>query len=220
MNNRFSAGRLIGILGGTFDPIHNGHLHVATSLLKQLPLDEVRLLPCYLPVHRTAPIASPEHRLAMTKLACDSIPKVSVDEHEMKRQGPSYMIDTLRDLKTEHFSDHLCLIIGQDAFQTFDEWHHWKKILDYCHLIIVSRPQSSNQTNEPLKTFVNYHETKEFSALASTPTGKIFFCEIPPLNISATQLRDQLAQHQYNDKAIPQRVFQYILQYHLYADSH
>lgn len=213
------SGRLIGILGGTFDPIHYGHLHVATALLEQLPLDEVRLLPCYQPVHRSTPIASPEHRLAMTKLACDALPKIFVDDHEMKRQGPSYMIDTLRDLKKEHFSAHFCLIIGQDAFQTFDQWHQWQSILDYCHLIIVSRPHSSNQMNAAIKTFVKDHETKIFSDLSLATSGKIFFCEIPPFELSATQLREQLSQQQPNEKAIPSLVYQYILQHRLYGTS-
>jgi len=210
--------QFIGILGGTFDPIHNGHLHVATSVLKQLPLDQIRLLPCYQPVFQKIPSASPEHRLIMTKLACDSLPKVSVDEHEIHRQGSSFMIDTLRTLKKEQPDDHFCLIIGQDALASFDQWREWEEILNYCHLIVVNRPSNSTEINFRLQSFINQHKTEELSALTNSHSGKIYFCEIPALDISATRIRKQLQQHHYTENTIPAVVFDYILKHHLYEN--
>jgi nicotinate-nucleotide adenylyltransferase len=210
--------QLIGILGGTFDPIHNGHLHVATSVLKELPLDQIRLLPCYQPAFQKIPSASPEHRLIMTKLACDSLPKISVDEHEIHRQGSSFMIDTLRTLKKEQPDDYFCLIIGQDALASFDQWHEWEQILNYCHLIVVNRPINTTEINSGLQSFIIQHKTDDFSALLNSHSGKIFFCEIPALDISATRIRTQLKQHQNVENTIPHAVIDYILKHHLYEN--
>lgn len=210
--------QLIGILGGTFDPIHNGHLHIATSLLKQLPLDEVRFLPCFTPVHRAAPIASPQDRLAMLRLACANLPNITIDEHEIHRQGPSYMIDTLRELKKEQPNDHFCLILGQDSFNFFDLWFEWQSILDYCHLIIVNRPHSNNEFNKTLQQFIIEFRSLNSNSLSLLPNGKIFFCEISPLDISATQLRRQLNKKHYDEKAISPLVLQYIIQHRLYLN--
>lgn len=210
---------LIGLLGGTFDPVHNGHLHVAKCVLNQLSLDEIRLLPCYLPVHRPEPKASPEDRLAMTKLACDKLVKITVDEHEIMRGGPSYMIDTLRDLKKENPQHHYCLILGKDAFDRFHQWHEWEHILDYCHLIIVSRPSTATEYPDSLKSLIKKHSTNLISELSKHSCGKILFCSIPPLEISATQLRSQLAQKNYDVSIIPAPVCLYIQQHGLYLAS-
>ncbi len=207
---------LIGLLGGTFDPVHNGHLHVAKSVLNLLPLDEIRLLPCYQPVHRAQPQASPEDRLAMLKLACDDLPKITVDEHEIKRAGPSYMIDTLRELKSENSHSHYCLILGQDAFSGFHLWQKWQTILDYCHLIIVTRPHSSNEYTDPLKTLIIDHRTDQIIDLTQDSSGKIVFCSIPALDVSATQLRLQLSKKNCDTTIIPAKVCKYIEEHHLY----
>lgn len=207
---------LIGLLGGTFDPVHNGHLHVARSLLKELPFDEIRLLPCYKPVHRPEPKASPEDRLAMLKLACKNLEKITVDEHEIKRAGNSYMIDTLRELTHENPEHHFCLILGKDAFDGFHLWHQWGNILNYCHLVIVTRPHTSNEYPDVLKSFIQQHSTPDISDFINTPSGKIFFCSIPPLDISATQLRSQLAQKIYDTTIIPTAISNYIQTHKLY----
>lgn len=208
---------MIGILGGTFDPIHRGHLHVATSLLALLPLDEIRLLPCYLPVHRATPFASPEDRLAMTKLACANLPQISVDDHEINRQGPSYMVDTIRDLQQENSDDHLCLILGQDAFQSFDQWKQPNEILNNCHLIIVDRPQSAKAYSPEIQSLIQHHQTLDFSSLEQSPAGKIFFCTINPLDISATTLRQQFKQRIFDETVIPKAVSNYIQEHNLYS---
>ena len=208
---------LIGLLGGTFDPIHNGHLHVATQLLQQLPLDEVRLLPCYQPVHRGQPIAGPEDRLAMAELACAAYPKITVDTHEMKRQGPSYMIDTLKELHRDNPKNHWCLILGQDAFQHFHTWHQWEEILNYCHLIIVNRPEASIHYPEAINHLLSQHQTLEITTLSTRTHGALYFCTVPPLAISATHLRQQLPQHRVANNTLPDKVLEYIQEHKLYS---
>ena len=207
---------LIGLLGGTFDPVHRGHLHVAQQCLQRLNLDAVRLLPCFQPVHRPPPRASAEHRVAMLRLACAEQAHISVDEHEINRQGPSYMIDTLRELRQEHPDDEWCLILGQDAFQTFDHWQEWQNILSYCHLLIVNRPRSEPHYSPSLQQFINQHQAASLAALKPQAPHQIFFVSIPPRDVSATQLRQQLAQRHIDHTQLPDAVSTYILQHHLY----
>jgi nicotinate-nucleotide adenylyltransferase len=131
----------IGILGGTFDPIHFGHLRTALELCDALNLAQVRLIPCYQPVHRKLPAASPQQRLAMVKEAIAGEPALQVDTCEIDRQGPSYTIDTLQILSKNFPNTPLCMIMGIDALLSFSSWHRWEEILTLSHLIVAHRPQ-------------------------------------------------------------------------------
>ena len=119
----------IGILGGTFDPIHFGHLRTAIELHQALDLAEVRLIPCYQPVHRKLPIASPEQRLEMAYCAIRDEPALAIDNCEIERQRPSYTIETLEILRQKFPQTPLCLIMGIDAFLGFPSWHRYEEIL-------------------------------------------------------------------------------------------
>src|SRR5476651_2279340 len=130
----------IGILGGTFDPIHFGHLRMALELYQALDLAEVRLIPCYQPVHRKQPVATPEQRLAMVHKAIDREPALQVDACEIERQGPSYTIDTLITLHERLPNTPLCIFMGIDALLNFPSWHKWEAILQLAHLVVAHRP--------------------------------------------------------------------------------
>src|SRR5438552_2155932 len=132
--------KAIGILGGTFDPIHLGHLRMAIELYEALDLARVHILPCYHPVHRKFPVASPEHRFEMVKTAVADEPSLFADDREIRRQGPSYFIDTLLEMRQEMPKTPLCLLLGIDAFLGFTSWHRWQEILDEAHLIVAYRP--------------------------------------------------------------------------------
>ncbi|MCC2667156.1 MAG: nadD, partial [Gammaproteobacteria bacterium] len=125
----------IGILGGTFDPIHLGHLQIARSVAQAFHLAEVRLMPCYQPAHRILPIATPEQRLDMVRCAIQQEPLLKIEETEIQRQGVSYMADTLEILHQQLPQTPLCLILGLDAFLGFPTWHRYSKILELAHLI-------------------------------------------------------------------------------------
>ncbi len=136
----------IGLLGGTFDPIHLGHLHMALSVYHGLQLQAVRLLPTGIPNLRDMPLASPEQRLAMVRLAIEDHPHLQVDEREIYAENDiSYTIDSLMAIRAEEDDTPLCFIIGVDQLQQMDQWYEWRRILDFAHLVVSSRPVSFDE---------------------------------------------------------------------------
>ncbi len=144
----------IGILGGTFDPIHNGHIQIAETVLQALQLERIEFIPCFQPPHRQQPIASPKDRLAMVKLATKSNPHFHANEIEMDRQGVSYSVDTLTALRRQMPHQPLCFIVGADAFSAFHHWHEWQKIPTLVHLIIIGRQHAEAPSNPDIQALL------------------------------------------------------------------
>jgi len=183
---------MIGILGGTFDPVHQGHIAIALELTRQLNLDELRLIPSYIPPHRLAPKASARDRLEMLKLAIKDHPKLKLDEQELKRETVSYAVDTLRSLRAEIGpTQSLVFILGVDAFNAFNHWKDWQSVLTLCHLVVVNRPGVELTPEEALQELIQKHKTQELALLESTPCGFIYFQAVEPQDISATLVRNQ-----------------------------
>ncbi len=207
----------IGLLGGTFDPIHFGHLRTALEMYQVHELAEVRLIPCYRPVHRKLPVASPEHRLAMVKKAIADEPALKVDDCEIQRKGPSYTIDTLEILREQLPHTPLCLIMGIDALLGFLSWHRWEDILKLAHLIIAHRPQyhlpQTGIIAELLKERLKHHS----SAVHESLSGHIVLHPVTPLEISATDIRKQIAAGKNPRYLLPDAVYQYIEQHGVYS---
>src|SRR5579872_7097375 len=130
----------IGFFGGTFDPIHYGHLRTAFELLQKLALHEVVFVPAGQPPHREAPLASAQLRLSMVRAAVQDQPGFAVDDREVRRQGRSYSIDTVSEMRHEHAERPLCLLLGMDAFLGMPGWHRWREIFDLCHVVVARRP--------------------------------------------------------------------------------
>ena len=156
--------RLSGLLGGTFNPIHFGHLRMAQDLAEALHLEEVRFIPSANPPHKTTPEISAQVRAEMVKIAIADNPIFKCDERELNRTGASYTIDTLISLR-EELDDQaaLCWILGSDAFIKFNTWHRWQEILNYCHIILVQRPNfSAGQAKLPenLESLLHSHYTE------------------------------------------------------------
>ncbi|MDX1519187.1 MAG: nicotinate-nucleotide adenylyltransferase [Gammaproteobacteria bacterium] len=210
-------GNTIGILGGTFDPVHNGHLRLALEIQQQLDLSGVRLIPLNIPPHRDPPAAGSEHRLKMLVNACNGVNGLIVDDREINREQTSWTIDTVMSLR-EEFPDHsLCLIMGEDAFAGLDSWRSWNKLTDYVHLVVASRI-STGITAYPdtVKKLLEERETDDPATIKRELNGYIIRVPIPMLEISSSRIRELLASNQAVDFLLPQPVLDYILEQQLY----
>lgn len=182
---------MIAIIGGTFDPIHFGHLRPALDIAEQLSLKEVRFIPSATPPHRWQPVASAEQRLDMVKLAIKDTPIFTVDDKEYHRQGASYTIDTLKSIRNEiGIDESLCMIIGFDAYQSFTQWRDWQEILKLTHVVVSSRPGYDQDT---LEGWAKPYHTDSPKELDNKSSGLLYFANVTQLDISATYIRQQIS---------------------------
>ena len=211
--------RRIGILGGTFDPVHIGHLRGALEVAELLDLDEVRLIPSARPPHRGAPQVSAEDRLAMVQCAVQGVAPLAVDDRELRRSKLSYTIDTLISLRQELAADdQLLLLVGWDAFCGLPSWHRWEELLDHCHILVLQRPDADSEAPDALRNLLAARSASDPRALEG-PAGQIAFIWQTPLEISATQLRERLASGKSIRFLVPDAVLAYIHAHGLYPAS-
>lgn len=208
--------RTIGILGGTFDPIHNGHLHLAKYTLQSLHLQELRLIPAAQPLLRDAPSATAEQRLAMIQLAIQGIPGLVVDDREIHRNGPSYTVDTLADIRRDVGQAPVCFIMGVEQFSQLEKWHQWPKLLSLAHLVVHNRAGFSLQLSQEIATVLQQRQIEDKNLLHQTPAGAIFLQEIPPLMVSGTEVRRRLLEKDNPQQLLPEKVWKYICENQLY----
>jgi nicotinate-nucleotide adenylyltransferase len=205
---------MIGILGGTFDPIHHGHLRLALELYERLELQQVRLLPSARPPHREAPTVTPEQRMHMLRLALADEPALCADDRELRRTGPSYMVDSLSELRAEYPGTPLCLLLGMDAFLGLPTWHQWPRLIELAHLVVVQRPDTHHPLPDVLSHFVERYRCH--GRLQNADKGRILMLEIPALSISATYIRSLLHNGRNPRYLLPPTVLQFILDQRLY----
>jgi nicotinate-nucleotide adenylyltransferase len=179
----------IGVFGGTFDPIHYGHLRTAFELLQALRLAQVRFLPTGSPPHREAPLASSELRLEAVRAAVAGQPGFSVDDREIRRGGPSYSVDTLTELRREHPQRSLCLLLGMDAFLGMPTWHRWHEIFELSHVVVAHRPGWKAPITGPLGEVMVDRGTGSVRDLHGSLAGRIYVHAVTQLEISSTELR-------------------------------
>jgi nicotinate-nucleotide adenylyltransferase len=208
---------IIGLLGGTFNPIHFGHLRMAQELAESLNLDEVRFIPSANPPHKPAPTVSAEHRAAMVQLAIANNPLFKFDDRELHRTSvdnmPSYTIDTLQSLRSELGENaSLVLFMGSDAFTKFNTWHRWDEIIQLCHITLVQRPLTSIKEPLPklLDTFLHNHYTENADDLHGASAGYVTMQPITPLVISSTAIRNNLHKKQSGRYLMPDCVLDFI----------
>ncbi|MCH9671948.1 MAG: nicotinate-nucleotide adenylyltransferase [Gammaproteobacteria bacterium] len=208
--------RAIAVLGGTFDPIHHGHLRLACEARDGLDLDGVALLPAGTPVHRNAPVANAAQRRRMLELAIDDEPGLRVDLREVERVGPSYMVDTLQALRSELPKTSLSLILGVDAFALLDTWYQWERLLGLAHLIVADRPGSTVPETGPIGQLWARAGTEDKSRVRNEPSGAIFRLQAPLLEISSTRVRKLRRDGRSIRYLVPQTVCQFICEENLY----
>ena len=210
---------MIGILGGSFDPIHIAHLRTALEVRDLLDLSELRFFPCGQPPHRTAPIANAAQRVAMLQLAIAGEPGLLIDEREIQRAGPCYTFNTLQSLREEFPRAPLCLIIGADQFINFDTWHRWQEILGLAHLVVVYRPgwnPTGQIGNAELARLVQEHTTAEAGSLRDVVGGRLLFAQVSQFDLSSSRIRTLLRQGKSVRFLVPDAVYDYIRSQNLY----
>jgi nicotinate-nucleotide adenylyltransferase len=181
--------RPIGLFGGTFDPIHFGHLRTAFELQQTLGLTEVRFLPTGNPPHRDHPLADANLRLAMVRAAVADQAHFVVDDREVRRTGLSYSVDTLTELRGENPDRSLCLLLGMDAFLGLPHWHRWRELFELAHVVVAHRPGWKAPTQGPLGELMVDRGTGSVQELHRATAGRIYIQAVTQLEISSTELR-------------------------------
>ena len=209
----------IGILGGTFDPIHFGHLRLAVELKEKLQLTQMLLVPSRQPPHRNTPQALAAQRLEMLMLAIANESSLEIEPCELNREGFSYTFDTLNYLRAQHGRQQsLCLIMGADAFLNFDSWYRWQDLLSLAHIVVVHRPGwKLDAMNPTVQKLYQQHQLKNLYQLHMQPAGGIWLETMTPLDISSSQIRTLISQQRNPRFLLPENVLNYIQQQGLYT---
>ncbi|WP_036185232.1 nicotinate-nucleotide adenylyltransferase [Marinobacterium lacunae] len=205
-------------MGGTFDPVHNGHLRTALEIQQWLDLPQLCLIPSKMPVHRDEPGCTSEQRLAMVQIAVADEPRLCADDREILSDKPSYSLLTLESLREELGPQRsLCMVMGMDAYLGLPNWHRWERFLDLCHIIVVTRPGYSFQDDTQMRNFSDRHAAQSAETLRQMPAGRVLLHELTPLGISATQIRRLIAKGDSPRYLMPDAVWDYIQTNRLYG---
>ncbi|TVP57735.1 MAG: nicotinate-nucleotide adenylyltransferase [Halomonadaceae bacterium] len=208
------------IMGGTFDPVHNGHLRVAVELREQLGAAVVHLMPSNVPPHRQQPGASPDQRLHMLRLAVANEPGLQVDDRELRLATTSYTAETLRALRQDLGQQQaVALVLGMDAFMGLPDWHEAHSILRQGHVIVVERPEHPLDSRSEAGQWLRAHETDDIRQLETRPAGYMLLARPPLLAISATAIRERVAAGRSIRYLLPDAVRDYIQQQGLYRQG-
>jgi nicotinate-nucleotide adenylyltransferase len=206
----------IAILGGTFDPIHYGHLRTGLEIYQQYEIQEVRLLPCQQPVLKNGTLATAAQRLSMLHLAVKNEFALKIDERELHRATPSYTFDTLVSLRDELEDTPIWLILGSDIFEHFTKWYRFNELIHLAHFFVVKRPGFVLPNNDEITQLFQTHQCDDISLLKNQAAGKIITVELTPLSISATAIREQIQKQLSPRYLLPDSVLDYIHQHNLY----
>lgn len=183
----------VAIFGGTFDPVHLGHLRAAWEASEQLDAD-VRMMPAHVPPHRPPTRASAGQRVAMLRAALEGQDRLQLDTRELKREGPSYSVDTLLDLRRELGPETpLVLLVGADAFAGLDRWDRWRRLFDLAHIGVLTRPGADTRPGPELRAEIEARHCDTPGQLREAPSGRVVQLPVTALDISASAIRAQLA---------------------------
>lgn len=207
----------IVIYGGSFDPVHNGHIHTALNIHGQFNCDRFIFLPCKLPILKNTTTATAEQRVQMLHLALQEYPFFSIDLREIQRTTPSYMVDTLCSFRQELGDTiSITLLLGEDAFLQFDKWHEWQRIISLSHLMVMHRPDLQPGYSSDLENLYSSHKTSILEDLNTSASGKIYEINAGNYQISSTWVRSQLQQGKDVSGYAPKTVLTYIQEQNLF----
>ena len=217
-----SGAPLVGIFGGTFDPIHYGHLRIAEEIVKTVGLQKLYFVPAGMPRLRHSPVASPQHRVEIVRLAIQKNPDFVLDEREINRGGVSYSIDTVREFKQEFGEEiRLCFVLGADAFINLPEWNNWKELFNLCNFIVSTRPGYTltlikELLSKELREECSQRWVSNTESLRKDTSGLIFIASTTMLDISATSIRAHIADGRNVRHLVPSATVNYISENKLY----
>ncbi|WP_351000970.1 nicotinate-nucleotide adenylyltransferase [Shewanella sp. TB7-MNA-CIBAN-0143] len=208
----------IGILGGTFDPIHLGHINPALDVKQQLHLDQIWLMPNHIPPHKNTTVVSTHHRLEMVKLVCQQYPEFKLCDIEINRDTPSYSVTTLTLLTQQYPDDEFFFIMGMDSFVQLPLWYQWQSLFNLCHIALCQRPGWAMDTHsEMTKELLFRQATADYlDSPSHAKNGRIFSINSQLVDISSTEIRQQLAQNIDISTVLSQTTTEYIRQHQLY----
>jgi nicotinate-nucleotide adenylyltransferase len=210
----------IGILGGTYDPVHHGHLRLALECQQAVGLDQVNLVPLHRPAHRGGIHASAEQRLQMLRLATEGMPRLHVDDIEIRRDATSWTIDTVTEYRRLYPARPLCLIMGMDSFCNLHQWKQWELIPEQVHIIVATRPETDDgAVVGPVAAIYAARHTDNVADIHQAPAGRIIRIQIPPLAISSTRIRRLLLAGQDPAFLLPEKVLTYIYDNKIYPET-
>lgn len=208
----------IAILGGTFNPIHNGHLRSALELRQRLHYAEVRLMPAAEPPHRSAPDCPAQIRMEMVRQAVADEVGLTCDARELARPGPSYSIDSLAEIRAElGASVSISLVMGADAVASLDSWHRWQELTDYAHIVVIARPGWEIPSQGSVANWIQQHLTATVATLQHAPCGGVYIETLTALGISSSEIRRQIAAGESPRYLLPDVVWQTIQTAGLYG---
>ena len=206
------------VFGGTFDPVHRGHIESVCSVSRLLGDVDIYLVPCQTPAHRPPPAAPPEDRLKMLQLAVSSHDRIFVDDCELRRAGTSYTVDTLLGYRERlGESESLLFLMGRDSWVTLPSWHRWEELIDLVHLLILERPGPDQGSPEVLRKWCKSRQVQDPKAMTNIASGKVCFLSLDQINVSASGLRNRMAEGSSIRGDVNPLVGGYIRQHNLYA---
>lgn len=213
-NNNVSKPQRLGIFGGTFDPIHHGHIQCAEHIASWLNIEQILLLPCHLPPHKRQVNASAKQRAEMLTIICQQHARFVLDPQELNKASTSYTVETLRAFKTLYPNSVLHFIIGMDSLLSFTQWHLWQEILQLCHLVVCTRPGYPSKKNQ-LKALSQYI-TQDVTTLSNNQAGCIIISPELSIDISSSAIRKNIHNKRPYQHLVPTEIVQYIEKNNLY----
>ncbi len=209
----------LAIFGGTFDPVHYGHLRCADEARQKLDLKNLYLLPAGTPPHRNAPGATAKQRLEMLQLALPEFPQLEIDDREIRRSGPSYMVDTLQELRTKFPQRPLLLLLGEDAANHLHSWFHWENLFALTHLVILTRPGAKAEYRQDLAKQIQQRLAFDKQELLRSQAGGVLRLQVTSIDVSATTIKSIIRLGRSPGVMLPGTVLDYINENHLYLPA-
>ena len=211
------------LLGGTFNPPHQGHINAGLEALEQIGVDKLGLLPCKLPPHKDAPETDPVHRVNMLNLVCQDQPRLYVETIELSLPAPSYTVKTLQHLRAQAGNEPLFFLLGEDSLYNLPTWYHWQSLTDFCHIVVMRRPAAPGAVNSQLQAWLNEHQSHHLPSFYTRPAGLVYITDSQDYAVSSTQLRNALISPVTTDNIVTDwlnpAVLHYIKQHKLYGTT-